>query len=132
VKRFVPRIKDKAETLRRTREFDWRTRTAVEFLEGILENLNADKEPLRRHAGKGLGYPYWSDTMRRIEATWVHVPPSYDPAANYQLFLHYKCGGGIHFKDGRAAGGYRPDEATANRTDTFHAWSSLDIQIKGR
>ncbi len=132
VKRFLPRIKEKAEILRRVNGFDWRTRTAVEFLQGILEDLAAGKEPLTRYAGKGFGYPYWSNTMRRIEANWVHVPPSYDPTKGYQLFIYYKCGGGIHQKDGKAAGGYRPDEAVANQTDTFHAWSSLDIQIKGR
>jgi len=98
----------------------------------MLEELAAGREPLLGYAGKGFGYAYWSNTMRRIEATWVHVPPSYDPAKNHQLFLYYKCGGGIHLKEGKAAGGYRPDEQMANQTDTFHAWSSLDIQIKGR
>lgn len=132
VRRYVPKIKDKAEMLRRAGGFDWRTRTAVEFLQNMLEDLAAGKEPLVRYAGKGLGYPYWSNTMRRIEATWVHVPPGYDPSRSYQLFIYYKCGGGIHLKDGKAAGGYRPDEAVANQTDAFHAWSSLDIQIKGR
>ena len=132
VKRYVPKIKDKAEMLRRANGFDWRTRTVVEFLQNMLEDLAAGKEPLVRYAGKGLGYPYWSNTMRRIEATWVHVPPGYDPSKSYQLFIYYKCGGGIHLKDGKAAGGYRPDVGVANQTDTFHAWSSLDIQIKGR
>ena len=131
-KRYLQRIKDKAEMLRRASGFDWRTRTAIGFLRDMIEDLVAGKEPLVRYAGNGLGYPYWSATMRRIEATWVHVPPGYDPAKSYQLFLYYKCGGGIHNKDGKAAGGYRPDEAVANQTDTFHAWSSLDIQIKGR
>lgn len=130
--RHLARIKAKAEMLRRVDGFDWRTRTAVRFLEDMLEDVLAGKEPLLRYAGKGMAYPYWSATMRRIEATWIHVPPGYDPAKRYQLFLYYKCGGGIHYKDGRAAGGYRPDEKVANQTDTFHAWSSLDIQIKGR
>ncbi len=35
-------------------------------------------------------------------------------------------------KDGRVTGGYRPTIEMANRTDSFHAWSSLDIQVKGR
>ncbi len=70
--------------------------------------------------------------MQRIEAIWIHVPPAYDPAKRYQFFLYYKCGGGIHLKDGRPAGGYRPTIEMANRTDSFHAWSSLDIQVKGR
>jgi hypothetical protein len=132
VKRCVAKIKDKAEVLRRAGGFDWKSRTAVEFLQDMLEDLAAGREPLVRYAGKELGYAYWSAAMRRIEAAWVHVPPGYDPAKSYQLFLYYKCGGGIHFKDGKAAGGYRPDAAVANQTDTFHAWSSLDIQIKGR
>jgi pimeloyl-ACP methyl ester carboxylesterase len=132
VKRHLPRIEEKAEVLRRVNSFDWRTRTALEFLRGMLQDLAAGKTPLLRYAGKGFGYPYWSNTMRRIEATWVHVPPSYDPGKSHQLFLFYKCGGGIHLKDGKAAGGYRPDERVANQTDTFHAWSSLDIQVKGR
>jgi len=91
--------------------------TAVEFLQSMLEDLAASKEPLLRYAGKGFGYAYWSNTMRRIEATWVHVPPTYDPAKSYQLFIYYKCGGGISNKDGKAAGGYRPDVAVANQTD---------------
>ncbi len=132
VKRFLSRIKERSEILQHVSGFDWRTRTAVEFLQNMLEDLVAGKEPLLRYAGKGFGYAYWSNTMRRIEATWVHVPPSYDPSRSYQLFIYYKCGGGIHNKDGQAVGGYRPDETVANQTDTVHAWSSLDIQIKGR
>ncbi len=53
----------------------------------MLEGLAGGKVPLLRYAGKGFGYPYWSNTMRRIEATWVHVPPSYGPGKSYQLFL---------------------------------------------
>ena len=55
-----------------------------------------------------MAFPYWSDTMRRIEAIWTHVPPDYDPTKGYQVFMYYKCGGGIHNKNGKAAGGYRP------------------------
>ena len=53
-----------------------------------------------RYRGKEFGYPYWSNTIQRIEAIWIHVPPEYNPAKRYQFFLYYKCGGGIHFQDG--------------------------------
>ena len=130
--KYLPRIREKCRLLLRTGDFDWKKATAVDWLANLLEDVLAGKEPYLRYRGKGLGYPYWSDTVQRIEATWVHVPPDYDPAKSYQLFLYYKCGGGIHNKDGKAAGGYRPTAEVANQTDTFHAWSSLNIQVKGR
>ena len=132
--KHLPRIKDHVQLLLKADGFDWKTATAVEFLENLVEDAAAGREPHLRYAGKGLGFAYWSPTMRRIEATWVHVPASYDVAKEHQLFMYYKCGGSIHYKDGKAAGGYRPTAEMANQTqtDTFHAWSSLDIQIKGR
>lgn len=132
IQKHLPAVKRKVTLLTRTSAFDWRKQTAVDYLEQMLDDLIAGQEPTRRYAGKGFGYPYWSDTMRRVEAIWVHVPPGYDPAKRYQLFMYYKCGGGIHFKDGKAAGGYRPTAEMANRTDTFHMWSSLSTQVKGR
>jgi len=132
VREHLSTIQRKTQMLLRTPSFDWKSRTAVEFLENLLEDLLAGRKPGMRYAGQGLGYPYWSETMQRIEAIWVHVPPGYDPAKEYQFFMYYKCGGGIHFKDGRVAGGYRPTVEMANRTDTFHAWSSLSTQVKGR
>jgi pimeloyl-ACP methyl ester carboxylesterase len=132
VQNHLPAVKRKVALLTRTLAFDWKEQTAVDYLEQMLDDLIAGREPTRRYAGKGFGYPYWSDTMRRVEAIWVHVPPGYDPAKRYQLFMYYKCGGGIHYKDGKAAGGYRPTAEMANRTDTFHVWSSLSTQVKGR
>ena len=132
VKQHLPHIRRYAELLRRVDGFDWKTVTAVEFLQNMLEDLSAGEQPNVRYAGKGMAFPYWSDTMRRIEAIWTHVPPDYDPTNGYQVFMYYKCGGGIHNKNGRAVGGYRPTVEVANQTDTFHCWSSLNIQIKGR
>ncbi|MGD8241057.1 MAG: prolyl oligopeptidase family serine peptidase, partial [Armatimonadota bacterium] len=132
VRDHLPRVRDWAQLLRRVESFDWKTRTAIDFLENMLTDLIAGQPPNTRYAGKGLGFAYWSDTMGRVEAIWVHVPPGYDPTREYQLFMYYKCGGGIHYKDGRAHGGYRPDVGVANQTDTFHAWSSLSTQVKGR
>ncbi|MFC1806369.1 hypothetical protein ACFL09_05245, partial [Planctomycetota bacterium] len=131
-KKYLPAVREKAELLRRTEQFDWKRQTAIDFLENLLADLVAGVEPMRRYAGKGLGFPYWSGAVKRVEAIWVHVPPGYDPSRSYQLFLYYKCGGGIHLKDGKAHGGHRPSVEVANGTDTFHAWSSLNIQIKGR
>lgn len=125
-------VERKVRLLTRTSAFDWRKQTAIDYLEQMLGDLIDGKEPTRRYAGKGFGCPYWSDTMRRVEAIWVHVPPDYDPGRRYQLFMYYKCGGGIHFKNGKAAGGYRPTAEMANQTDTFHIWSSLSTQVKGR
>jgi hypothetical protein len=132
VQRHLPKVKEKVQLLLRSPDFDWEQKTAVAYLEHMLEDMRAGKEPYVRYRGKEFGYPYWSNTIERIEAIWIHVPPEYDPAKSHQLFLYYKCGGGIHLKDGRAAGGYRPTIDAANRTDSFHAWSSLDIQVKGR
>ncbi len=132
VQKYLPKVREKIQFLLRSPDLDWKKRTAVDYLENMLEDLMAGREPPQRYAGKEFGYPYWSPTMERIEAIWVHVPPEYDPAQRYQLFMYYKCGGGIHLKDGKVAGGYRPTAEVANQTDSFHAWSSLDIQVKGR
>ena len=66
--------------------------------------------------------------MCRILKQRIGNDAEYEPAKRYQFFMYYKCGGRIHLKDGQAAGGYRPTIEAANQTDTFHAWSSLDIQ----
>ncbi len=132
VQKYLPKVKEKAQLLLRSPDFDWKKKTAVYYLENMLEDLMAGLTPHQRYAGQEFGYPYWSKTMERIEAIWVHVPPEYDPVKSYQFFMYYKCGGGIHLKDGKAAGGYRPTVEVANQTDSFHAWSSLDIQVKGR
>ncbi len=129
---YLPNVRRQCEMIGRVDGFTWKTMTAVEFLKNALEDLQAGKVPNKRYGGQELGFAYWSNQMRRIEAVWVHVPPQYDPAKSYQLFLYYKCGGGIHNEKGRAAGGYRPTPEMANKTDTFHAWSSLNIQVKGR
>jgi predicted esterase len=130
--KHVPKVKAKIQLLLRAQGFDWKSKTAVEYLENMLEDLIAGREPNRRYAGHEFGYAYWSEAMECMEAIWVHVPPEYDPAKTYQFFMYYKCGGGIHLKDGRAAGGYRPTPDVANHTDSFHAWSSLSTQVKGR
>jgi pimeloyl-ACP methyl ester carboxylesterase len=132
VQKHLAKVKEKVQLLVRSPDFDWKGKTGVEHLENMLEDLIAGREPHSRYAGKEFAYPYWSKTMERIEAIWVHVPREYDPAKRYQFFMYYKCGGGIHLKDGRVTGGYRPTIEVANRTDSFHAWSSLDIQVKGR
>jgi len=129
---YAPNLRRQAETLGRVEGFTWKTVTAVEFLQNALEDLLAGKQPNIRYAGRQLAFAYWSDRMQRIEAVWMHVPPGYDPAGSYQLFMYYKSGGGIHYDKGKAAGGYEPTAEMANKTDTFHAWSSLNIQLKGR
>ena len=132
VKQHLSHIRRYAEMLGRVNEFDWKTVTAPEFLQNMLQDLSTGKQPNVRYAGKGMAFPYWSETMSRIEAIWIHVPPDYDPTKDYQVVMYYKCGGGIHNENGRAVGGYRPSVEVANQTDTFHCWSSLNIQIKGR
>jgi len=132
VRRHLPDVRRCAQMLRRTDALNWKAATAPAYLEAMLTDLLAGREPKLRYAGKQLAFPYWSATMRRIEAIWIHVPPGYDAARRYCLLIYYKCGGGIHLKDGRAAGGYRPTAEVANRTEAFHAWSSLSIQVKGR
>ncbi|HET6428171.1 MAG TPA: 5'-nucleotidase C-terminal domain-containing protein [Phycisphaerae bacterium] len=130
--RYAPNVTRHVEMIQREKSFDWKRVTAIEFLENMLTDLLAGKDPHLRYAGKGVAVAYWSELMDRIEAIWVHVPPSYDPAKEYQIVMCYKCGGGIHYKDGKAAGGYRPTAEVANQTDTFFAWSSLYYGVKGR
>ena len=132
VQKHLPKVKEKVEILLRTPSFDWKKKTAIDYLEDMLEDLIGGQEPRRRYAGKEFAFPYWSNTMQQIEAIWVHVPPGYDPVKRYPFFMYYKCGGGIHLKDGRVAGGYRPTLEMANRTHNFHGWSSLDIQVKSK
>jgi hypothetical protein len=132
VRPYLTNIRRYTEMIGRVSEFDWKTITAVEYLQRMLQDLSAGQQPNLRYAGNQSAFPYWSNTMQRIEAIWTHVPPDYDPLKNYQVFMYYKCGGGIHCKDGRAAGGYRPTIEMANQTDSFQCWSSLNIQIKGR
>ncbi len=132
VQQYLPSIKRSAELVRRIDDFNWKTRTAVEYLENLAADLSVAKLPGGRYAGKQLGFPYWSDAMGRVEAIWLHVPPGYNPHQSYQIFMYYKCGGGIHNKGGKAAGGYRPSVEVANQSDTFHVWSSLSTQVKGR
>jgi pimeloyl-ACP methyl ester carboxylesterase len=120
------------QLLRQTESFDWRSRVAIGFLQAMLEDLAAEKSPHARYAGAGVAVPYWSPTLGRVEAVWVHVPPRYEPGKSYQMLMYYKCGGGIHLKDGKPHGGYRPTAEMANATDTFHVWSSLSTQVKGR
>jgi len=132
VARHLSRVRRCTEMLRRTSRFHWKSRTAVTFTENLLTDLAGGIEPTRRYAGKGLALPYWSKTMGRIEAIWVHVPPGCNPANKRPLVIYYKCGGGIHLKDGKVRGGYRPSVEIANATNTFHAWSSLNVQVKGR
>jgi hypothetical protein len=133
VKPYTAKIAADCGMLRRHKGgFNWRTVTAVQFLENLLADLAEGKTPNVRYRGKGVAVAYWSDLMQRIEAIWVHVPPTYDPAKSYQLFLCHKSGGGIHFRDGKATGGYRPTAKAANQTDTFFAWSSLYYGVKGR
>jgi len=132
VSRHRGKLEATVKLLRRTESFDWRSGVAVGFLRAMLDDLAAGAEPNCRYTGGGVAVPYWSATLKRVEAVWVHVPPEYRPGRSYQMFMYYKCGGGIHLKDGKVAGGYRPTADVANRTDTFHVWSSLSTQVKGR
>ena len=132
-KRYLPKIQADCAMLRKHKGgFNWRTVTGVQFLENLLADLVEGKTPNVRYRGKGVAVAYWSDLMQRIEAIWIHVPPGYDPDKLYQLFLCHKSGGGIHFKKGKATGGYRPTAEVANKFDTFFAWSSLYYGVKGR
>jgi hypothetical protein len=132
-KQHLPKIEADCAMLRKHKGgFGWREITGVQFLENLLTDLVEGKTPNLRYRGKGVAVAYWSDLMQRIEAIWVHVPPSYDPQKKYQMFMCYKSGGGIHYRKGKATGGYRPTAEVANQTDTFFTWSSLYYGVKGR
>ncbi len=131
--RYVPWLMKRAKLLNRVESFDWKTVTAVQLVEAAALDLAEGKTPLQRYAGQGVGISYWSEAMQRIEAVWVQVPPHYSPDKDYQVFMYYKCGGGIRNKEGVAQGGYRPTaEMCCKFDDTFHVWSSLSTQVKGR
>lgn len=134
VKQHLSRVQERCRLLSRTTRFTWRTRPAVDNLEALLDDLASGVMPWKRYAGQGFAFAYWSPALERVESIWVQAPPSYDPTRRYQLFMYYKCGGGIRRgEDGRATGGYRPTADMCRRfDDTFHIWSSLDIQVKGR
>ncbi len=78
VAKHLPQLQEKVQLLLRSPDFDWKQKTAVEYLENMLEDLIAGREPHHRYAGKEFAYPYWSKSMERIEAIWTHVPPAYD------------------------------------------------------
>ena len=65
-KKYLPRIKERCQTLSRVNGFTWRTLPTVELLDGILEDLAKGAVPLKRYAGQGLAFGYWSETMQRL------------------------------------------------------------------
>lgn len=133
VKPYVARLRERAGWLAKTDTFIWNTIPAVHMLEAVLEDLNKGIVPYHRYSGEGIPLTYWSPRMKRLEAFWMQVPPDYDPAKDYQMCVYYKNGGGIHFKDGKARGGHRPSVEMARKDPhSFHVWSSLNIQSKGR
>ena len=134
VKKHLARLKERCAALRKmNKPTGWYAVVPFSFLEAMLADLSKGVEPIQRYAGQGFGYPYWSDTTKQIESVWIQAPAQYDPAKEYQLFMYYKCGGGIYYKDGKAAGGCEPPAAMCLKDpDTFHAWSSLYYGVKGR
>ena len=62
VEKHLPKIQEKVQLLLRSPDFDWKKKTAVEYLENMLEDLIAGREPHHRYAGKEFAYPYWSKT----------------------------------------------------------------------
>jgi hypothetical protein len=137
VRQYRHRIVNRCRTIGRIDGFTSRTVWAVRLLTDMLTDLSAKKTPFVRYAGQRIGFTYWSNTTARIETILIQLPPGYDPQKDYQLFIYYKCGGGIipTAPDGtlNPGGGYRPAPDMARKIeDTFHAWSTLDNQIKGR
>jgi len=105
----------------------------VDVFAGMLEDLAQGREPFVRYAGKTLAYGYWSEHMQRIEGHKLFVPPGYDPAKEYQLFVYYKMGGGGISDWANCGPPWRPEgEMCAKAPDTFHVWSNLSTQVKGR
>lgn len=111
----------------------------------MVADLKAGRPPLAGRAGRCMPYLYWSDYIQSLQGLRLVVPPAYDPAKEYQFFMYYKMGGGLVWKaDGkwvshkapgaRFVGPWHPTLETCTRlgADTFHAWSSLSSQVKGR
>jgi hypothetical protein len=55
---YLPRVNEKARLLRQSPNLDWKKKTAVEYLENMLEDLLAGRAPHERYAGREFGYPY--------------------------------------------------------------------------
>jgi len=108
VRRWLDRLEARCRALRRVGgPHGWYEAVPFDFLQAMLEDLAAGVDPMKRYAGKGVGFPYWSPATARVQSIWVHVPPKFDPARKYQMFMYYKCGGGIHYKNGKASGARR-------------------------
>jgi hypothetical protein len=111
----------------------------------MVADLNAKRAPLGALSGKCVPFMYWSDHLQCVQGVRLVVPPEYDPDKEYQFFMYYKMGGSLVWKVGekwvnhKAPGAvfqdpYHPTLDTCTRLgkDTFHAWSSLSSQVKGR
>ena len=111
----------------------------------MVADLKAGRAPLSAWSGKCMPYMYWSDHLQDVQGVRLVVPPEYDPAQEYQFFMYYKMGGSLVWKvdkqwvNHKAEGAvfqnpYHPTLNTCTRLgkDTFHAWSSLSSQVKGR
>ena len=114
--------------LLRTPSFDWKRKTAVEYLENLLVDLIAGREPSRRYVGKGLGYAYWSETMQRIEAIWVHVDPDTRLPARLPEEFESIYGPSAAGRKARAALRHPPEPpAEAERLEWWFGNSSIDL-----
>ncbi len=111
----------------------------------MAADLKARRAPLSSMSGKCVPFMYWSDHLQCVQGVRLVVPPEYDPAKEYQFFMYYKMGGSLVWKVGekwvnhKTKGAvfqdpYHPTLDTCTRLgkDTFHGWSSLSSQVKGR
>lgn len=146
VKRFLPAIERRCNTLMKLGKiYTMQRATFTQYFEAMLEDLVKGEKVLARYAGRTINYGYWSKHIGRMAGTKVQVPPGFDSDKEYQFFMYYKLGGGMywrapgkkwagpHDEGATVSGPYRPTaEMCQNTPETFHAWSALNRQVKGR
>ena len=136
IARWIPAAEQRCRVIGRMGSIGFRQRlTYVDQTEVLLEDLVAGKAPYRRYAGKFIAFGYWSEHMQRVNTNLIVVPPDYDPAKEYQLFIYYKMGGDwiIDGKKKSVRPPWRPNlEMCLKAPGTFHSWSHHSSQLKGR
>lgn len=144
--RWLPAIERRCSALNRTKDIGpWERETFTKVFETLLSDLRDGRAPLSGYAGKTLNYGYWSDHLGKLTGAKIQIPPGYDPTNEHQLFMYYKLGGGTgwYTPTNKWAGPdvegatvtppYRPSAEMSQHTpETFHVWSSIHMQAKGR
>lgn len=143
--RWMPRLESRCKVLMRFDDMeDFRRRIYAEQTTVMARDMSRGEAPFRRYAGQNIPYVYWSDFLQDLHGTKFVVPVNYDPDKEYQIFMYYKLGGSLTYHKGekwvsydtpgaKLGDPYKPSLELCRKTpDTFHTWSALSSQVKGR